>query len=158
LNRLEKTWKIQEKEIATAHIVYQHAYGQNLAEPFCKPLTPSQVSEIVNLVDYSDPQKSFQELVNELYVSNKWISTAHLYYHHSPLKSRLEIQVAEQNRDKIKSGYKERIHVFDGKNSSIVDPLNSQTDIYADTRGLVPITRLRFATSFPKTQIFWSLQ
>jgi hypothetical protein len=105
------------------------------------------------LVDYSDPQKAFQELVNELYVSNKWISTAHLYYNHSPLKSRLEIQVIEQNRDKIKSGYEEQLHVFDGKNSLIVDPLNNQTDIYADTRGLVPISRLRFVTSFPTPQI-----
>jgi hypothetical protein len=54
--------EMQKKAIATAHIVYLHAYGQNRAEPFCKPLTPSQVSEIVNLVDYSDSPKSISKI------------------------------------------------------------------------------------------------
>jgi hypothetical protein len=81
LNRLEKTWKIQQKEIATAHLVYRHVHGQKMDVKTCRPLTPQQLSDIIQAIDYTSSEKAFNEMVSKtLYAGKIFIPSVELYY------------------------------------------------------------------------------
>ncbi|GHT21325.1 hypothetical protein FACS189419_02030 [Planctomycetales bacterium] len=147
LTKLGKTWEFQKNEIATAHITFRWSYGQRAGKPFCKELTSEQVHEIVNSVDYSDPQKAFDELSEKLHIEQPIISATELFYTHTPMRSRQQLKVHEQMRDKVRPGFDDYIRVFDGKNSIIVDPLNNQVDVTADYSGCFLVSRLRFDLS-----------
>jgi hypothetical protein len=150
LNRLEKTWKIQQKEIATAHLVYRHVHWQKLANPSWVKLTPQEIADIVVKQDFSKSDKAFDELVTKFHVDPSYITKEEVFY--APPKSRIQSTVPDIYKSKISSGIKDYISVFDGTNTISVDPLNNQTDIRPGGDAF-SIERLRFDPSFLSSAI-----
>jgi hypothetical protein len=150
LDRLEKIWKIQQKEIATAHIVYQQVHWQKLGNPSWVKLTPQEISEIVSKQDFSKTDMVFDELATKFHIDKSFTTKKEIFY--APPKSKIQSTVPPINQSKISSGIKDYISVFDGKNTISVDPLNNQTDIVLGG-SFFPMTTLRYDPSFLTPEI-----
>ena len=151
LERLERTWAAQQTEIATAHIRFRWAHGQQGIEPICHPLSPEQVFVVVNAVDSTSPEKAFAELVQKLYVDNSSIPDYEFF--HAPPKSMIMANVVAKNREYLKGNLERYITLFDGKTTTRVDPLNNQIDVINGGEEPFSLKLLRFDPSFSSPSI-----
>jgi hypothetical protein len=135
LNRLGKTWAIQDKEIATAHIVYRSARGDRGINTI-KSLTNEQVDLIVSQIDFSSPEKAFNELAaNLLNLDHDFITSNELYCT-VPTKYIHKSKISERNRKNDTLNLRFHTKLFDGTRMILVDPFNKQVDVYVPKGGV----------------------
>lgn len=150
LDRLERTWKVQENEIATAHIHFRESYGQTAGLPQCNALTPEEVWAIIDSVDYSSAESAFAELLDRLYPTVPAIGELELHY--APPKSSLKTKIPKQDEQFNQTSLTEYVEAFDGANTIQVNPLNNQTSVTLQGN-IYPLSKLRSNTPFRTREI-----
>ncbi|GHT21328.1 hypothetical protein FACS189419_02040 [Planctomycetales bacterium] len=126
LARLEKTWHIQEREIASAHILFRQAQGSSVNTT--KRLTDKQIDEIISQTDFSVPANAFKELVSKLLnLQDDFITERELFW--TPPKYLVKTRIIECNRKSDSMNLLYHTLLSDGKSKFIVDPLNTQVDV-----------------------------
>jgi hypothetical protein len=128
LNRLGKTWAIQDKEIATAHIVYRSAIGDRGIKTI-KSLTNEQIDLIVSQIDFTVPENAFNELVANLLNLDRDFITSNELYCTVPTKYVHKSKISERNLKKDTLNLRFHTRLFDGIRMVSVDPFNQQVDV-----------------------------
>jgi hypothetical protein len=135
LNRLGKTWAIQDKEIATAHIVYRSATGDRGINTI-KSLTNEQVDLIVSQIDFSSPENAFTKLVANLLNLDRDFITSNELYCTVPTKYIHKSKISERNLKNDTLNLQFHTKLFDGTRMILVDPFNKQVDVYVPKGGV----------------------
>jgi hypothetical protein len=143
VNRLEKKWNIQHKEIATAHIVYRSAEGDKCLNRI-KSLTKEQIDSIVSQTNFSSPESAFNELVANLLILDRDFILSKELYCTVPIKYIHKTKIIDRNLEKDTLNLQFHTRLFDGIRMMSVDPFNKQVSVSVPKGGVGdPLSLLR---------------
>jgi hypothetical protein len=117
----------------------------------CRPLTPQQLSDIIQAIDYTSSEKAFNEMVSKtLYADKIFIPSVELYY--SVPKYLLKSSIHPGNVKDNKTTIEKESYCFDGHQYFHIDPLNNQTHVH-NSGCNYDLSFLRFISVYPTTVI-----